>query len=81
MTADELPDPQKLALCTIVSGEILQSGSTDEMLFSVAEIIAFTSRIMTLEPGDVILTGTLSGVGQARRPQRWLRDGDIVVVE
>jgi acylpyruvate hydrolase len=81
VTADDLPDPQKLALCTIVSGEILQSGSTDEMLFSVAEIIAFTSRIMTLEPGDVILTGTPAGVGQARRPQRWLRDGDIVEVE
>jgi len=81
VTADEVPDPQKLALCTIVSGEILQSGSTDEMLFSVAEIIAFTSRIMTLEPGDVILTGTPAGVGQARRPQRWLRDGDIVEVE
>ena len=81
VTADELPDPQKLALRTIVSGEILQSGSTEEMLFSVAEIIAFTSRIMTLEPGDVILTGTPAGVGQARRPQRWLRDGDIVEVE
>ena len=81
MTTDEVPDPQKLALHTIVSGETLQSGSTEEMLFPVAEIIAFASRIMTLEPGDVILTGTPSGVGQARRPQRWLRDGDVVEVE
>ena len=81
VTTDEVPDPQKLALCTIVSGETLQSGSTEEMLFPVAEIIAFVSRIITLEPGDVILTGTPSGVGQARRPQRWLRDGDVVEVE
>ena len=81
VTADEVPDPQKLALHTIVSGEILQSGSTEEMLFSIAEIIAFASRLMTLEPGDVILTGTPAGVGQARRPQRWLRDGDVVEVE
>jgi acylpyruvate hydrolase len=81
VTADEVPDPQKLFLHTIVSGETVQSGSTEEMLFPVAEIIAFASRIMTLEPGDVILTGTPSGVGQARRPQRWLRDGDVVEVE
>jgi len=81
VTADEVPDPQKLPLRTLVSGEILQSGSTDEMIFSIAEIIAFASRIMTLEPGDVLLTGTPAGVGQTRRPQRWLRDGDIVEVE
>jgi len=81
VTTDEVSDPQKLVLHTIVSGETLQSGSTEEMLFSVAEIIAFAARIMTLEPGDVILTGTPSGVGQARRPQRWLRDGDVVEVE
>jgi acylpyruvate hydrolase len=81
VTADEVPDPQNLDIHTIVSGETLQTGSTKEMLFSVAEIIAFASRIMTLEPGDVILTGTPSGVGQARRPQRWLRDGDVVEVE
>jgi 2-keto-4-pentenoate hydratase/2-oxohepta-3-ene-1,7-dioic acid hydratase in catechol pathway len=81
VTADEVPDPQKLALRTLVSGETLQSASTEEMLFSVAEIIAFASRIMTLEPGDVILSGTPSGVGQAQRPRRWLRDGDVVEVE
>jgi 5-carboxymethyl-2-hydroxymuconate isomerase len=81
VTTDEVPDPQKLVLHTIVSGETLQSGSTEDMLFSVAEIIAFAARIMTLEAGDVILTGTPSGVGQARRPQRWLRDGDVVEVE
>jgi 2-keto-4-pentenoate hydratase/2-oxohepta-3-ene-1,7-dioic acid hydratase in catechol pathway len=81
VTTDEVPDPQKLAFHTIVSGETLQSGSTEDMFFSVAEIIAFAARIMTLEPGDVILTGTSSGVGQARRPQRWLRDGDVVEVE
>jgi acylpyruvate hydrolase len=85
VTTDEVPDPQKLALRTIVSGEILQSGSTsgstEEMVVPLAEIIAFASRIMTLEPGDVILTGTPGGVGQARRPQRWLHEGDVVEVE
>jgi 2-keto-4-pentenoate hydratase/2-oxohepta-3-ene-1,7-dioic acid hydratase in catechol pathway len=51
------------------------------MHFPIAEIIAFTSRLMRLEPGDVILTGTPGGVGAAREPARWLRDGDVVEVE
>ena len=51
------------------------------MVFGVADLVAFISSVMTLLPGDVILTGTPSGVGQARRPQRWLRDGDVVEVE
>jgi acylpyruvate hydrolase len=81
VTADEIDDPQALALTTKVSGETLQAGRTSEMIFSVAEIIAFASRLMTLEPGDVILTGTPSGVGMARRPPRWLHDGDVVEIE
>ena len=81
VTRDEIQDPQDLAIRTTVSGEVLQSARTKEMLFPVAEIVAFASRLMTLEPGDVLLTGTPSGVGQARRPPRWLRDGDIVEVE
>jgi 2-keto-4-pentenoate hydratase/2-oxohepta-3-ene-1,7-dioic acid hydratase in catechol pathway len=81
VTADEVPDPQALAIRTAVSGETLQSAHTKEMIFPVAALIAFASRLMTLEPGDVILTGTPAGVGAARRPPRWLRDGDLVEVE
>jgi 2-keto-4-pentenoate hydratase/2-oxohepta-3-ene-1,7-dioic acid hydratase in catechol pathway len=81
VTADEIPDPQDLALRTLVSGEVMQAAHTKEMTFPVAEIIAFTSRLMTLEPGDVILTGTPAGVGAARRPPRFLREGDVVEVQ
>jgi 2-keto-4-pentenoate hydratase/2-oxohepta-3-ene-1,7-dioic acid hydratase in catechol pathway len=80
VTRDELPDPQSLTLQTRVSGEILQSASTKEMSFGVAELIEFASRITTLEPGDVLLTGTPAGVGKARKPPRWLRHGDVVDV-
>jgi acylpyruvate hydrolase len=81
VTADEIPDPQDLAIGTVVSGEPRQSGHTKEMHFSVARLIAFASRLMTLEPGDVLLTGTPAGVGAAQQPPRWLRDGDVVDVE
>jgi 2-keto-4-pentenoate hydratase/2-oxohepta-3-ene-1,7-dioic acid hydratase in catechol pathway len=81
VTTDEVPDPQDLGIRTTVSGEVLQSGRTKEMLFPVAEVVAFASRLMRLEPGDVILTGTPEGVGAARNPPRWLRDGDVVEVE
>jgi 2-keto-4-pentenoate hydratase/2-oxohepta-3-ene-1,7-dioic acid hydratase in catechol pathway len=80
VTADEVPDPQDLALRTLVSGEVMQSAHTKEMLFGVAALLAFTSRLLTLEPGDVLLTGTPAGVGAARTPPRWLRDGDLVEV-
>lgn len=80
VTADEVRDPQDLELRTTLSGELMQSGRTKEMLFPVAEILAFASRLMTLEPGDVVVTGTPSGVGAARRPPRFLRDGDVVEV-
>jgi acylpyruvate hydrolase len=81
VTVDEIEDPQGLAIRTTVSGEVLQSGNTKEMTFSVAQVIAFASRLMTLEPGDVLLTGTPAGVGAARVPPRWLRDGDVVDIE
>jgi acylpyruvate hydrolase len=80
VTADEVPDPQDLAIRTVLSGEVVQSGRTKEMLFGVAALVSFASQLMTLEPGDVILTGTPSGVGAARTPPRWLRDGDVVEV-
>ena len=81
VTADEIPDPQDLGIRTLVSGESMQSARTKEMIFPIAEIIAFVSKLMTLEPGDVLLTGTPAGVGAARTPPRWLRDGDVVEIE
>jgi len=80
VTTDEVPDPQDLELRTRVTGEVMQSARTKEMVFPVAQILAFASRLMTLEPGDVILTGTPAGVGAARTPPRWLHDGDVVEV-
>ncbi len=81
VTADELPDPQNLTVRTVVSGEVLQEGHTGQMMFSVAHLIADMTKVMTLEPGDVIATGTPSGMGQARKPPRWLRNGDVVRAE
>jgi 2-keto-4-pentenoate hydratase/2-oxohepta-3-ene-1,7-dioic acid hydratase in catechol pathway len=81
VTADEVPDPQRLTLRTIIGGEVLQEGCTGNMIFTVAHLIADMSQVMTLAPGDVIATGTPSGVGFARNPPRWLRPGDVVRVE
>jgi 2-keto-4-pentenoate hydratase/2-oxohepta-3-ene-1,7-dioic acid hydratase in catechol pathway len=81
VTADEIPDPQDLGIVTRLSGEVVQSARTKDMHFRVVEIISFASKLMTLEPGDVILTGTPAGVGASRDPARWLRDGDVVEVE
>jgi 2-keto-4-pentenoate hydratase/2-oxohepta-3-ene-1,7-dioic acid hydratase in catechol pathway len=81
VTADEIPDPQDLHLRTVIGDEVLQSGYTGDMIFSVAHLIYDMSRVMTLEPGDVIATGTPSGIGGARTPPRWLRPGDVVRIE
>ena len=81
VTSDEIPDPQALPIRCEVSGERLQDASTRDMIFGVASLVAYCSRAFTLEPGDVILTGTPAGVGVYREPQRLLRDGDEVVVE
>ena len=80
VTRDEVPDPQALRLTVDVSGERMQEAGTDIMIFSVAYLIADVSRALTLEPGDLIATGTPSGVGFARKPPRWLRAGDVVRV-
>ena len=80
VTRDEVPDPQSLTLTVDVSGERLQEAGTNTMIFSVAYLIADVSRALTLEPGDIIATGTPSGVGFARKPPRWLRAGDTVRV-
>ena len=76
-----VPNPQKLELKTWVNGELLQSGSTANMIFSVAQIIEFLSRYMTLVPGDIIATGTPAGVGFTRKPPRFINSGDLVETE
>jgi len=81
VTADEIPDVQNLTLRTIIGGEVLQEANTRLMIFSVAYLIAYISQVMTLEPGDIIATGTPAGIGAARQPPRWLRDGDVVRIE
>ena len=78
---EEIPDPQALAIRAVVNGETLQDSSTAEMIFSVAQIISYVSRTTTLEPGDLIATGTPAGVGVARDPQVFLADGDEVTIE
>jgi 2-keto-4-pentenoate hydratase/2-oxohepta-3-ene-1,7-dioic acid hydratase in catechol pathway len=79
--AAEVGDPQDVTIRCRVNGELVQDASTREMVFSVAEIIAFASEAITLEPGDVLLTGTPKGVGYFRRPQLFLAPGDHVEVD
>lgn len=81
VTADEVPDPQNLSIRCVLNGDVLQDSNTKEMIFGVAELIAFCSNAFTLEPGDVILTGTPHGVGMGREPQVWMKDGDKVAIE
>lgn len=78
VTADEVADPQDLDLWLKLNGEVMQSGNTGRMIFPVAELVAYLSRFMTLEPGDIITTGTPPGVGMGRNPQRFLRPGDVM---
>jgi 2,4-didehydro-3-deoxy-L-rhamnonate hydrolase len=80
-TTDEIPDPQDLSVRCTLNGEVMQDGTTSKMIFSVAQLVSFLSGGMTLEPGDIIITGTPPGVGMARDPQVWLRPGDEVSVE
>jgi len=80
VTADEIADPQALIIECEVSGEVLQSASTADMIFGVAELVSRISHSFTLEVGDLIATGTPPGVGYFREPQRLLRNGDEVVV-
>ena len=81
LTRDEVPDPQRLALRTRVNSETVQDSTTAEMIFGVAELIAFCSRSFALLPGDVLLTGTPWGCGAFADPPRYLRAGDVVEVE
>ncbi|MCW5768287.1 MAG: fumarylacetoacetate hydrolase family protein [Phycisphaeraceae bacterium] len=79
--AASVPDPQGLAVRCRVNGELMQDGHTRDMIFSVSRLVSDLSQGTTLLPGTVILTGTPSGVGMARKPPVWLRDGDSVEVE
>jgi 2-keto-4-pentenoate hydratase/2-oxohepta-3-ene-1,7-dioic acid hydratase in catechol pathway len=79
--ANEIDDPQELGLRTRVNGETVQDSTTAEMVFGVAELLSFCSCSFTLEPGDVLLTGTPWGCGEFMDPARSLRDGDVVEVE
>jgi 2-keto-4-pentenoate hydratase/2-oxohepta-3-ene-1,7-dioic acid hydratase in catechol pathway len=81
VTKDEVPDPQALKIELELNGEVMQSASTADMVFSVADLIEHISAFTTLEPGDVIATGTPSGVGFVRKPPRFLEPGDTVRIE
>ena len=81
ITPDEIPDPQNLKIRTLLNGEPVQDWSTNDMIFTVAQIIEFLSGSTTLPAGTVILTGTPHGVGMASTPPRWLRPGDQVTIE
>ena len=79
--AADVGDPQTLDLTTRVNGDTVQNGNTRQMIFSVAQLISYISQLITLSPGDIIATGTPSGVGQSRTPALFLKAGDIVEVE
>ena len=81
VTVDELGDPQTLRLGSSVNGDVWQESSTAEMIFDIPTLVAFASRTITLEPGDVIATGTPAGVGHYQRPPRYLADGDVMRCE
>jgi 2-keto-4-pentenoate hydratase/2-oxohepta-3-ene-1,7-dioic acid hydratase in catechol pathway len=79
--AAEVPEPQALPIRAILNGETMQESTTANMVFGVAEIIAFITQAITLEPGDLILTGTPAGVGAFRDPKVWLKPGDEITIE
>jgi 2-keto-4-pentenoate hydratase/2-oxohepta-3-ene-1,7-dioic acid hydratase in catechol pathway len=79
-TADEIPDPSVLEITTRVNGQVVQHAPLSDLIFSVPEVIAYLSNFTTLQPGDVIITGTPAGVGSMRKPPLWLKPGDRVEV-
>ena len=82
VTADELPPGGKgLRIETRLNGQVVQSASTDEMVFDVATLVSTISEVLTLEAGDLLVTGTPSGIGAARKPQLWMKPGDVCEVE
>lgn len=81
VTRDEIADPHRLAIRTRINGEVRQDSSTANMVVKIPELVAYISRGMTLEPGDLISTGTPAGVGMGRKPPAFLKEGDVVEVE
>ncbi len=81
VTADEIPNPHDLDIRLTINGEVLQDSNTCNLIFNIPQLVASLSEVMTLEPGDIVSTGTPPGVGMARSPQRWLKPGDIVDIE
>src|SRR5262249_2849344 len=81
VTADEVPDPHRLPIRLRLNGQTMQAGNTAKMIFSVGATLAYLSQGFPLEPGDLICTGTPAGVGFARKPPVFLKDGDVVEVE
>jgi 2-keto-4-pentenoate hydratase/2-oxohepta-3-ene-1,7-dioic acid hydratase in catechol pathway len=81
VTADEVPDPHSLPVKLRLNGETMQDSNTKEFIFTVPQLIAYLSQVVTLEPGDLIFTGTPPGVGVARKPPVFLKPGDVVEVE
>ncbi len=81
VTADEIPDPQMLGIRTRLNGRVMQDSNTSDMEHICADLIAYLSRFMTLEAGDVISTGTPSGVGEVRKPPIFLKNRDVIEVE
>ncbi len=80
VTAEEIPDPHTLGLRTLVNGEVMQEGHTSDLIFDLRYLIALVSQAMTLHPGDLVSTGTPGGVGHARKPPVYLKQGDTVTV-
>ncbi|MFZ0305974.1 MAG: fumarylacetoacetate hydrolase family protein [Terracidiphilus sp.] len=80
VTADEIADPHNLAIGLSIDGEVLQRSRTDQLVFGVPALIEYLSSIAPLLPGDIVSTGTPSGVGMGRKPSRWLKNGDTVTV-
>jgi 2-keto-4-pentenoate hydratase/2-oxohepta-3-ene-1,7-dioic acid hydratase in catechol pathway len=81
VTRDEVPDPNALRLKTVLNGETVQESRTSDMVFSIPFLISYISSLATLEPGDVILTGTPAGIGCNRNPQVFLNPGDNISVQ
>ena len=81
VTLDEVGDPANLEIKTLVNGVLKQKSNTGQLIFDIPAIIEYVTAAFTLEPGDVIFTGTPAGVGASRKPQEWLKAGDVVRVE
>jgi len=80
VTKDEIEDPHALDISLEIGGEVLQQSNTRELIFKIPQLIEYISQVVTLEPGDVVATGTPAGVGFARKPPRWLRSGDETII-